>query len=726
MDIIKGILGDLGPIVWNKIVYFCVWIKQFDLIVTLALIILFTLMVFLCENQLQLRRKVYKTWTIYGITISMLLISYFIVVSSISFGIKLLALMFWIIYFFVMGGHKLSAQIQSAIYSGGIVYDNQTVKGPSRLSEIWEGKGEAMRKWEEESKAPPVPISHGISFKRITFISGVPVLSHTFKFVMSATAQKEQFYRVQNQLQEYLNEYNWLGMRQGKKYIITAFPKSKKNVILHYQNELSKILPWYIIPLGAQDTSTKQTINDSMMFWKMHENNEFCNTLIKPKAPMENNQNFREAKEAPMGLICGGTGGGKSVMLKTIITHLVSKHNVKLYLSDPKGGAEFASLKTIPEVEVVAIDLYSTYEVFKEFLVSMSQRYHAMGKLGINKLPLDGKVNIDGFVMVNGEIFEENETVLVRRSEVDPPHEIRASQIQPGMDIVIEGNKEFRIPSHWIQVTSDNLQMNGEIEMNPMVFISDEYAQLCSNPSNNMKEESMIDEIKIAVESIARLGRAANIHIIIATQSATNALFPASFKNNLHFRAICGAVTQEISRMIIGTEDGENIPSDPVGMILAYTRGKINLYQGFLTETKHIINNSSKSNKEIQSDINALNRKKLKKERKKYTVEGKMENFTSDGRTKVVLDKEPIVFDRVKEEFDPLVIKEQKVSETKQSVVKRDTTGNKGSKVILLKKPIKDSNYNKKKKEILDENGNLIRKDKEVEVSKDQKFTIIQ
>lgn len=725
MEFIKGLADSIGTFLWEKFVWFCVWIKQYDLIVTAILLLIFAFMVILSENQLQLKRKVHKTWTIFGLTTFMLIISFFIVVSSISFIIKLVAILFWVIYFFTMGGHKLSLQIMSAIYSGGIVYDNQTAKGPSRLQEIWAGKAEAMEKWEKEAKAPPVPISHSMSFKRVTTIGGLPILCHTFKFSMSVTAQKEQFYRVQSQLQQYLSEYNWIGMRQGKKYAITAFPKSKKNVILHYQSAVSEMMPWYVIPLGAQDTSTKQTIQDSMVFWKMHDDQELYQAMIKPKAPMENNQSFRETKESPMGLICGGTGGGKSVMLKTIIAHLVSKHMVKLYLSDPKGGAEFGNLKTLPEVESVATDLYSTYEIFKEFLLAMSQRYQAMGKLGINKLPLDGKVDINHFVSVGGNIFHENDAVTVRMG--GKTEEIDAGQLKPGIDLVVEGNREFRIPSHWVQVNGENLQMGGFLNMNPMVFISDEYAQLCSNPSGGMNEERMIDEIQVAVESIARLGRAANVHIIIATQSATNNLFPASFKNNLHFRAICGAVTQEISRMIIGSEDGESIPSDPAGMILAYSRGNTTLYQGFLTESQNIINASSKSNREIQSDINASNRKRVKKNRKKGTVEGKMEQYTSDGRSRVVLDRQPITFDRVDDDLDPLMIRERKMEESQHVVVKRDTTGMKGSKVLILKRP--DASTKKKTDVALDENGNPVRKDKEVDVSKlngKGKFTILE
>lgn len=135
-----------------------------------------------------------------------------------------------------------------------------------------------------------------------------------------------------------------------------------------------------------------------------------------------------------------------------------------------------------------------------------------------------------------------------------------------------------------------------------MIFISDEHAQLLSfNDSTPLEILNQIDEIRTMVESIARLGRATNIHLILATQSINNTLFPASLKNNLHFRSICGPVTQDISRSIIGTEEGETIPTEPAGMYLSYCKNNTVMYQGFYTTAEDVIK-INKYNHNLKSD----------------------------------------------------------------------------------------------------------------------------
>ena len=121
-----------------------------------------------------------------------------------------------------------------------------------------------------------------------------------------------------------------------------------------------------------------------------------------------------------------------------------------------------------------------------------------------------------------------------------------------------------------------------------LIMITDEYAEFADLDSLPNSERQKVYDIQAAVQSIARLGRSAHIHIIIATQSSTGNLFPASLKNNVQFRNICGRVDGNVSRMAIDTEEGESIPTSP-GAYLGWCKGDTLSYQGWFTKTKDVL-----------------------------------------------------------------------------------------------------------------------------------------
>lgn len=109
------------------------------------------------------------------------------------------------------------------------------------------------------------------------------------------------------------------------------------------------------------------------------------------------------------------------------------------------------------------------------------------------------------------------------------------------------------------------------------ICIIDEYAEFVDNqPREKMRS---VDTLQDNIQSIARLGRASHIHLLIATQSSSGNLFPPTLKNNVQMRTICGRVDGTVSRMAIDTEEGEAIPTTP-GAYLGWTKGDTQSYQG--------------------------------------------------------------------------------------------------------------------------------------------------
>lgn len=589
------------------IVFSVIW-KQYS-ILTLVLFTLMNIFIrFSLENSLVLKRKSKNNWGVFVFLQIMIVLAFFLSVPSYSACVNIVFIFSFIAIVFKRNSYY--KHIENAIYSNGIVYE-RGAEGPSALETLWLGKKEAYEKLNTSTYAP---IKHSISFKQLVWIQGVPVYSHVFKWEIDATANKEQFYRLHSQLASFFREYNIMGGRNGKYWEVTMYPKNSKNKILYLNKKMSADLPWYIIPLGASDISNKQTVANTTYLWKVHSlDDEYENIAENLEKYFINNPYFNAVPASNHGIFIGGTGGGKSVALKTVIQHLIRSQIVELYLSDPKGGSEFGVYKNFNQVKALGINLYESYEIFKRFLIEMNKRYKTMGKLGESKLPLDGVVSIDGYVMVDGYIFFEDEDVRVKIHDIyNNKHyekEIKAYEIQPNMEVYIEGSKEFDLPPYWAEINSENIQKDGIWEFNPMFFICDEYKQLLSSYNPQKREEIiMIEEIQNAVETITRLGRAANIHIVLATQSCSNDIFPSSLKTNIQFRTICGNVSSELSRFVIGTEEGDSIPSEPAGTYLSYSRGETQMYQGFFTTKEDIFHaagkkvNDKKKNKKSSED----------------------------------------------------------------------------------------------------------------------------
>lgn len=118
------------------------------------------------------------------------------------------------------------------------------------------------------------------------------------------------------------------------------------------------------------------------------------------------------------------------------------------------------------------------------------------------------------------------------------------------------------------------------------ILVVDELAEFLTNVDR--KDMRLADKLQDNFASIAQLGRAAHIHLVLATQSATGNLFPSSLKNNISTRFICGRVESNISRMAIDTEEGESIPLTK-GSYLAYSNGETQSLQGYYTSTKAVL-----------------------------------------------------------------------------------------------------------------------------------------
>ena len=75
-------------------------------------------------------------------------------------------------------------------------------------------------------------------------------------------------------------------------------------------------------------------------------------------------------------------------------------------------------------------------------------------------------------------------------------------------------------------------------------------------------------QIQKNINTIARLGRAFGIHLILATQRPDANILNGQIKNNISYK-ICGRADQVLSQIILDSTDASiNIPSDAQGLFI--------------------------------------------------------------------------------------------------------------------------------------------------------------
>lgn len=113
-------------------------------------------------------------------------------------------------------------------------------------------------------------------------------------------------------------------------------------------------------------------------------------------------------------------------------------------------------------------------------------------------------------------------------------------------------------------------------------------------PTHNTDEGKAMDDLKgeaqMLIGSIARLGRAAGVHLVIATQRPDAKLIPGETRDNLAVRLGCGVLEQNASAMLFNSNAGMRVRKNPKGGIYLQIYGAGNFGQGFFAPADWLIN----------------------------------------------------------------------------------------------------------------------------------------
>lgn len=110
------------------------------------------------------------------------------------------------------------------------------------------------------------------------------------------------------------------------------------------------------------------------------------------------------------------------------------------------------------------------------------------------------------------------------------------------------------------------------------------------NTDEGKEEDALKGEAAMIIGSIARLGRAAGVHLVIATQRPDAKIISGETKANLGVRINAGRTDSNASSMILGNGEGMRVRSNPRGRLYLRIFGSGNHGQGFFAPQEWIDN----------------------------------------------------------------------------------------------------------------------------------------
>lgn len=101
-----------------------------------------------------------------------------------------------------------------------------------------------------------------------------------------------------------------------------------------------------------------------------------------------------------------------------------------------------------------------------------------------------------------------------------------------------------------------------------LIFACDEVAELLDKTGRRKEDKENLAQIESKLATIARLGRAFGVHLILATQRPDATIIPGQIKNNIDFR-VCGRADNVLSQIVLdNTSAADQIPKDARGRFI--------------------------------------------------------------------------------------------------------------------------------------------------------------
>ncbi|MEE3344727.1 MAG: FtsK/SpoIIIE domain-containing protein, partial [Bacilli bacterium] len=253
-------------------------------------------------------------------------------------------------------------------------------------------------------------------------------------------------------------------------------------------------------------------------------------------------------------LISGGTGSGKSYLVRNIINHIDKfSDNFQLLGVDI---VQIEYLDILDKFTCMASDIKSAVSVISSVQAHMMTRFKLMQEHNINNIyKLNDKQITVPYYIINGKQYQFDEfvTIKVDMDKEDSDY-ARLIKVYPDgkriyimpIDNVYKSLEEKTFDKVIINDTtiklSDIKKTEGIYKFKDIVLVLDNFSEIMLSD-----DYKAIDMVKQAVGSIARLGRASGIHLIICCQRPGGSVISTDLRNNINMRVLLGGFDDGIS-----------------------------------------------------------------------------------------------------------------------------------------------------------------------------------
>ena len=550
------------------------------------------------ENKMYAKRNNAMLWGFFAGTVIFSIIPLFINDWIISLSVAAVPVLFMFITYIVLGMKNMQ-KIKNIIITNGVVFDKRKDIEPVVLCDILLSDETIDKINPDKKEIKNYSVKHKISHER----KGgkfIPIFTHLFTIRMAENANNECYDRTVKELAEAFPEYIWTWYRSSNNAIFVAYVgDTNENVKSSDIKDVEKVLPWYVLPFAVKDSALHITKDNTSYFLKLHNTPKYEEattdlTIVRNKKKVQqeklpkltsdlnytnmlkteelgSNDYIRNIKNCSMLLVAGNNNQNKMSIVHQLLGHFVAKKSDVYMINGSEDFFEdFSKFKPIPNVKSIACDLSGSYEIIKKLLYEATQRYNALMKMEIKRLPLNGVLHIERRVAVNGNILGANDRIHIRIAGDEK--DILAQDIQPGMECVMAGSKIFRIPNHWEVAFQENIQHGGDFNFPPIILFCNDWFDITNIGENavldddlegidktNVPNAVMANEILTALNTLAHFGKQINMHIIFMNNEVDDNILPVSFRDAIDMRILVGEANDETKKIVKGSDNIESI-----------------------------------------------------------------------------------------------------------------------------------------------------------------------
>lgn len=296
---------------------------------------------------------------------------------------------------------------------------------------------------------------------------------------------------------------------------------------------------WSCVPMGLSINTDTQKI--SPLDWKINN--------------AEKDEEAINAIDSVHILISGSTGSGKSVAEQNIVRHVSMYPDKFQFLGVDLKRVEFINFIGVKGVKGVALDIYSAADCTSACKDIMYQRQEFMAQHRANDIFKVDKLKLEcNYYTLFGKDYQFDEifyleTDLIQGDMSDREFERMKLAYPKGrrpMFLTIEelykqidnlqGVQLYERKGYNSYITKKDITpTKGTYSHKCIIFQCDELNELMT--SDNY---SCVDRVKDALGSIARLGRASDVHLVLACQRASGNTISNDLMNNIKQKLLLG------------------------------------------------------------------------------------------------------------------------------------------------------------------------------------------